>query len=247
MSVYYIYLPWELWRIQQWNWHQSCPQRILRVGNCLFSYLHAISSKYLPDIFSIKLKQRFYFSTWLVSCGSLVLSWKNGNNTAQGSGRDWWQSSAIWIFGLGLIWRSWEPQCAHYWAATNIPKTLNAGTRTENNVLCSDSCFFRCPGPMFIETSFTLQISLKGNGVVVFILCSAVPKHSEEGTPWRGGITRPSVSTRAALLLTVECIGILCMILLLERFKFFKRIKWSKELLFQNITRSPGEWTNPSP
>lgn len=131
------------------------------------------------DIFSIKLRQRFYFSSWPVSCGSRVLSWKNGYYTAQGSGRDPVAILRHLDFGPRLIWRSRELQSAHYCAATNTPKTLKAGTGMENNVHCSNSCFFRWPGPIFTDTFFTLQVSLKGNRVVFsycVLLCRAKRK-----------------------------------------------------------------------
>lgn len=50
-----------------------------------------------------------------------------------------------------------------------------------------------------------------------------------------------SAPIRAALLLTVLWIGILGMVLLLERFNFFKKIKWSKDCYFKTL---PGAQKN---
>ena len=130
-------------------------------------------------VFSIKPRQQFHFGAWPSSCGSPVLSWKIGYYSDQGSGTD-----PMVIF-YHLVFEPVAPlgvlRTVVYTLLTchQYTKETKAGTWTENNVLCSDSCFFGCWVSrlyLLLEPLFNLQVSLKGNSVVVCKLCSPVPK-----------------------------------------------------------------------
>lgn len=116
----------------------------LRVVNGSFSYLHAMSSKHLLDHFLNK--TRAELGSYVgVECqvGRMATLLPK----AQGEIPRW--SYTIWFLGPWLIRGSVSHSVHVTGAATSIDVKQKAGTWTKIRVLCSNSFFFRCLGPVY--------------------------------------------------------------------------------------------------
>lgn len=99
-----------------------------------------------------------------------------------------WCSSTLGSWALDSFGGPVNHSLYVIWVSTNIPEKQKTGTQAENKILCSNSFFFRCPGPTFFWKLFNFQVSKKGKRIV-FSNCALQCLRKKEGA--QGGERQP--------------------------------------------------------